>query len=204
MVKWKMERREERNGITRWWKLWERGNGETKKPRKRKIGRRGNGDRENGKMEKSRSGMDSWRNGKFLLWMNGWDEQPNYWLRTTGRKQRLEGRGDGMVMTSDHSLPYPPFPPTPPPPKKKETRDRRSGNRLHLQSIWRIQVSFCIFSMRRRKRRESCSQVTEPSDSFLFGYLIHWTKARREMKQLKVNIYHKYLLNQFLPFIFFL
>ena len=120
MVKWKMERREERNGITKWWKLWERGNGETKKPRKRKIGRRGNGDRENGKMEKSRSGMDSWRNGKFLLWMNGWDEQPNYWLRTTGRKQRLEGRGDGMVMTSYHSLPYHLFPPTPPPTQKKK------------------------------------------------------------------------------------
>lgn len=119
MVKWKMERREERNGITKWWKLWERGNGETKKPRKRKKGRRGNGDRENGKMEKSRSGMDSWRNGKFLLWMNGWDEQPNYWLRTTGRKQRLEGRGDGMVMTSYHSLTYPPFPPHPSPPKKR-------------------------------------------------------------------------------------
>lgn len=69
-----MERREERNGIIRWWKLWERGNGEIKKLRKRKIGRWGNGDRENGKMEKFRSGMDLWRNGKFLLWMNGWDE----------------------------------------------------------------------------------------------------------------------------------
>lgn len=149
-------------------------------------------------MEKSRSGMDSWRNGKFLLWMNGWDEQPNYWLRTTGRKQRLEGRGDGMVMTSYHSLPYPPFPP------QKRNKGQTKWPCLLLQSIWRIQVSFCIFSMRRRKRRESCSQVTEPSDRFLFGYLIHWTKARREMKQLKVNIYYKYLLNQFLPFIFFL
>ena len=104
-------------------------------------------------------------------------------------------------------LPLPSLPslsPHPSPHPKKETRDRRSGHCLLLQSIWRIQVSFCILSMRRRKRRESCSQVTEPSDRFLFGYLIHWTKARREMKQLKVNIYHKYLLNQFLPFIFFL
>lgn len=140
--------------------------------------------------------MGKWKNPE-VGWIHG--EMGNFCYEWMGKW------AEGMAWSWHLTTPFPtlPFPP-PLPPQKKETRDRRSGHCLHLQSIWRIQVSFCILSMRRRKRRESCSQVTEPSDSFLFGYLIHWTKARREMKQLKVNIYHKYLLNQFLPFIFFL
>ena len=169
MVKWKMERREERNGITRWWKLWERRNGETKKPRKRKIGRRGNGERENGKMEKSRSGMDSWRNGKFLLWMNGWDEQPNYWLRTTGRKQRLEGRGDGMVMTSCHSLPYPPFPtlpfpPPPLPPPKKRNKGQTKWPLLTLAKYLTYSSIFLYF----------LHEEEEEKGELLTGYRTQW------------------------------
>ena len=201
MVKWKMERREERNGITRWWKLWERGNGETKKPRKRKIGRRGNGERENGKIQKWDGFMEKWE----IFVMNEWVRWAAELLVENNRTETEIRRQRGWHGHDIWPLPsLPSLSPHPSPPQKKETRDRLSGHCLHLQSIWRIQVSFCILSMRRRKRRESCSQVTEPSDSFLFGYLIHWTKARREMKQLKVNIYHKYLLNQFLPFIFFL
>lgn len=156
-----------------------------------------------------------WENGKIQKWdgfMEKWEIfVMNEWVRwaaellvennrteTEIRRQRGWHGHDILPLPSLPSLSPPPLPP------QKETRDRRSGHCLLLQSIWRIQVSFCIFSMRRRKRRESCSQVTEPSDRFLFGYLNHWTKARREMKQLKVNIYYKYLLNQFLPFIFFL
>ena len=43
------------------------GKGETEKLRNREKEKQGDEEMVRGKMEKSRSGMDSWRNGKFLL-----------------------------------------------------------------------------------------------------------------------------------------
>ena len=78
-----MERREERNGITKWWKLWERGNGETKKPRKRK---KGDEEMVTGKMGKWKNPEVGWIHGEMgnfcYEWMGemssriiGWEQQ---------------------------------------------------------------------------------------------------------------------------------